>query len=540
MADRYWVGVDDVWHDADNWSTTSGGAGGAGIPTSADDVFFDANGNGICWPDSDIVCKDLTLEATTSIFFLLDASAVIHGDFSIAAGYFGPTGGPDHTVEFKGNWLNTGGSFSVGTGTGKDPECIFSGTGKTYDLNQVSAASYQHLTVTGEYTFSGTRLGVANISQSLDVSGTLTIDANGATICDVDIDGSSTTVTVTGEIAGTGRLWYNFKDNSVMGTGGTISVKYCKYNLEGTTMTVPARTYEDSCLVEFEYESNNQVLRLGAGRHYFNGGVLLLCDEASVTAAQFDCDTNTAEMYCGGDFIVGASEFPQAALTIKLGDGVHFFRGKISFYFSYTSANTQLVVDAGEGTIVLWPESSGGIVLSIRHRLSRIYSTGEDYITYNKVILFSESFNSRGAQFTEGFGCKEMLVESYQASWSFRRDNLSPQMLYVMDKLKVIGDEISAPRMMSSRSLTPGPAGFQVDEEQKIFGVNLRNINASHGIELEDWNGAVEGTIGSDCVDYQRTVKDISKQWNSLSARTLLSPTPRPDSVVPRFISRNL
>jgi hypothetical protein len=45
MADRFWVGGTGTWDatTTTNWSTTSGGAGGASAPTSADDVYFDAN-----------------------------------------------------------------------------------------------------------------------------------------------------------------------------------------------------------------------------------------------------------------------------------------------------------------------------------------------------------------------------------------------------------------------------------------------------------------------------------------------------------------
>lgn len=46
MANRYWVGGAGSWTNTAKWSTTSGGAGGASIPTSADDVFFDANSGG--------------------------------------------------------------------------------------------------------------------------------------------------------------------------------------------------------------------------------------------------------------------------------------------------------------------------------------------------------------------------------------------------------------------------------------------------------------------------------------------------------------
>ena len=48
MADRYWVGGTGSWFDPTKWATSSGGSGGASVPTSVDNVFFDANsGSGV-------------------------------------------------------------------------------------------------------------------------------------------------------------------------------------------------------------------------------------------------------------------------------------------------------------------------------------------------------------------------------------------------------------------------------------------------------------------------------------------------------------
>ena len=45
MADRYWVGngANTAWTSTGNWSTTSGGSGGALAPTISDSVYFDGN-----------------------------------------------------------------------------------------------------------------------------------------------------------------------------------------------------------------------------------------------------------------------------------------------------------------------------------------------------------------------------------------------------------------------------------------------------------------------------------------------------------------
>ena len=46
MAARYWVGGAGNWSSTTKWSTSSGGASGASVPTSVDDVIFDANSGG--------------------------------------------------------------------------------------------------------------------------------------------------------------------------------------------------------------------------------------------------------------------------------------------------------------------------------------------------------------------------------------------------------------------------------------------------------------------------------------------------------------
>jgi len=48
-ANRYWVGGTDSWDATPGlkWSTISGGTGGAAVPTSTDDVFFDLNSGSV-------------------------------------------------------------------------------------------------------------------------------------------------------------------------------------------------------------------------------------------------------------------------------------------------------------------------------------------------------------------------------------------------------------------------------------------------------------------------------------------------------------
>lgn len=68
---KYWVngGVDNLWSTAGNWSTTSGGAGGAGQPVTTDDVYFDANSAGYaCTINVNETCRDIRFAGYTGTF----------------------------------------------------------------------------------------------------------------------------------------------------------------------------------------------------------------------------------------------------------------------------------------------------------------------------------------------------------------------------------------------------------------------------------------------------------------------------------------
>ena len=72
MANRYWVGGTGTWNGTSttNWSASSGGASGASVPTSADNVFFDANSN------TGTAAFTVTMATVTPVCADFDASAV--------------------------------------------------------------------------------------------------------------------------------------------------------------------------------------------------------------------------------------------------------------------------------------------------------------------------------------------------------------------------------------------------------------------------------------------------------------------------------
>lgn len=144
MADRYWVGGTATWDGTagTKWSTASGGAGGAAVPTSADDVFIDANsGTGtisLSATFNDAVCNNLTLTGFTgTLDFGASGDLAVHGNLTIPSGC---------TVSYSGDGADlrlSGGSTQLVTTNGKAlPWVNVTGTGTIASLQDELTAEY--------------------------------------------------------------------------------------------------------------------------------------------------------------------------------------------------------------------------------------------------------------------------------------------------------------------------------------------------------------------------------------------------------------
>lgn len=94
MADRYWVGGSGTWDGTTttNWSATSGGAGGASAPTSADNVFFNSASGATSYivtsgAGAPAVCADMTMAgpASGNVTWAGTSPCTIYGSMSLAA-----------------------------------------------------------------------------------------------------------------------------------------------------------------------------------------------------------------------------------------------------------------------------------------------------------------------------------------------------------------------------------------------------------------------------------------------------------------------
>jgi hypothetical protein len=152
MANRYWVGGTATW-DATagtKWSTTSGGTGGAAVPTSADDVFFDAaSGAGTVTVSGSRPC--LSFNATGFTGTLAGTSTPnlqVHGNLTLGSGM--TVAGTLTTVTMQGT-----GSYTITSNGISLVNITFNNAGDTWTLQD-------NLTITGVATLTAGTLALSS------------------------------------------------------------------------------------------------------------------------------------------------------------------------------------------------------------------------------------------------------------------------------------------------------------------------------------------------------------------------------------------
>lgn len=154
MASRYWVGGTANWDGTagTKWASTSGGAGGQTVPTTADDVFFDANSgaNTVTISTGNTGCKSLTCTGFTGTL-TGTAGLTIAGGFTLVSGMtFSATGFwvisgsgtltsagkllPPLVINVNPGTVNQGDAFTFNGSPSVNSGCIALGGG-TYNTN---------------------------------------------------------------------------------------------------------------------------------------------------------------------------------------------------------------------------------------------------------------------------------------------------------------------------------------------------------------------------------------------------------------------
>jgi len=233
MATYYWVGGAGTWDGTTttNWSLSSGGAGSAGVPTSADNVIFNSLSNATAYA--------VTIGVTANAATCLDVTIAgpVTGNVTITFQ------GSSSTINVYGSWSNaaTGVAFSssdstvnfVATSTGKTISCNnvnfnavninLNGVGGGWTLSTAINTSRTITTVNGSFNSGNQAVNTQNFTSNNNNiraitlgSSTLTLSGNaGLTIggTNLTLDAGTSTISMTAggttTFAGGGNTYYN-------------------------------------------------------------------------------------------------------------------------------------------------------------------------------------------------------------------------------------------------------------------------------------------------------------------------------------------
>lgn len=201
MANRYWVGGTASWDGTagSKWATTSGGAGGAAVPTSADDVFFDGTSGAVTVTiSSSRVCRSLNATGFTGTLAgsgALSVGDASGGSFTLSSGM---TYSHSGTITFVST--TTGNTITL---AGKDlnHNVVFNGVGgawafqDTFTANSVDLTAGAVTTNNHDVNIDGFATGSGSSVRSIDFGTSVITITGGGSVWTVDT-GTNETVTI--------------------------------------------------------------------------------------------------------------------------------------------------------------------------------------------------------------------------------------------------------------------------------------------------------------------------------------------------------
>jgi hypothetical protein len=389
MANRYWVGGAGNWSSTTKWSTSSGGASGASVPTSADDAIFDANSGGkftatvdtaqsvnslTITPSAVVGTQTISLTASlttgnltttgtagnnriffTSTTYGIAVDFIVNGTVSIS------------DCDFRGIYVRGTSAPISGTrigNRGENRNITFS-TQKTVYWNLASA---QNWSANG---WSDTSAGspntiyfplpqdIAKFTDAGSVTGTITLDTAIGYVPTVDMSGRTTAMTL--GISNATIVYGDWKNGSGTSFTGSSTLTFSGGNTQ--TITSASKTFPSPFTIDTY------------------GGTVQLADPWNIGSQAITVTNGTFDTK-GYDVTAGIlSSSNTNVRTIKLG------ASNISNTNpggSYLITSTNLIFDAGTSTITF---------TGISHAIN---ATGLTFYNVSFTTTFATSFTIQG------------------------------------------------------------------------------------------------------------------------------------------------
>lgn len=419
MANRYWVGGTGTWDAVNtvNWSTTSGGAGGASVPGVADVALFNANSGGgtvtLAYTPTiismgiagfagtiDFNGNVIRLSADNATVFTQDTATSFLGDPIIELTYTGSVG------------TRTIGAIS---GANEGKAVSFRILGGTDTVTTGNNRAYKNLDFTG---FAGTLANtLRNIygSLTLDAGMTLTAGANATTFAatsgtqTITSNGVALDFPITQSSPGATLV---LQDDLTIGASRTLTLTNGTFNANNKNVS----------LGSFALGSGTKTLTLGSGTWTVVGSGTAWNANTNVANLTVSASTGTISMTSASSktFAGGAKTWPTlnqggtGALTIQQSNTFANITNTVQpATITMTSGTTQTVTSFGvsgtAGNLITLNSSSAGSQATLSD------SSGVNSVSYTSI----KDINATGGATWNAFVTSGNVDDGNNTGWDF-------------------------------------------------------------------------------------------------------------------------
>ena len=370
MATRYWIkGTAGNWNDNSNWSTSSGGAGGASYPQSSDDAIFDSNGTGDCTLNGAVSIASLDVQSGYTGTIDTDSgnnyAITVSGNFTISGGNLTANGstitcGADVAI------ADTSGLLTVGSST-----FVLSGSGDLSNPNYGNR--FYNLTQNNGVT--------TNLNGSVSISNTLTTGDNTS---EISVSSGSYILTCYGSMTNNNPTWGN--------AGGSLQLKW------RSTSNFPGGTFGDVDIL-FTRVTTGSITLTGDVTNTGKFEIFPDNDDRTTTIITDGYDISCGSLICGGSGATTRAGKLSITSTSSL-----TVSGDVTLYADDgTQENAIIVASGGTNAISVgggWSIGSGAEFDAQNSTVTFNAASGSKTITSNGISFNNVIFNDGGGSTT--------------------------------------------------------------------------------------------------------------------------------------------
>jgi hypothetical protein len=253
MATYYWVGGAGTWDatDTTHWATSIGGAGGAGVPTAADNAEFNSLSNATAYAvtvGTNAVAQDVTiagpLVGTVTLDFGTTGVINCYGSWTNASSNVAFTAGTGGTAAVNFLATTTGKTVTTNNVTLQAAVVTFNGVGGGWTLGSAFTNTVSNFVLAGSFSTGGFAYTAANLTASGTLTRVVSLGASTLTLS------ANTPINITNTTnltfnAGTSTITCTAASPTFNGNGQTFYNVSFTNAASGTTSILGANTFNN-------------------------------------------------------------------------------------------------------------------------------------------------------------------------------------------------------------------------------------------------------------------------------------------------------